>query len=108
MRAKGRAAFLAVGNPLCVLLPTFELSLKVHQLQSLNTTSHVCLALLDAPHPELLQVAAIEAVTLVIESQLVPGSDVVDLLLPSVLANINAVGTPDEVCYLCTQPDHLG
>ncbi|KAL3156729.1 hypothetical protein ABBQ38_001004 [Trebouxia sp. C0009 RCD-2024] len=44
-----------------------------------------------------LTVAAIEALTLVIESQLVPGSDVVDLLLPSVLANINAVGTPDEV-----------
>lgn len=29
VRAKGRPAFLAVGSPLCVLLPTFELSLKV-------------------------------------------------------------------------------
>lgn len=45
----------------------------------------------------LLQVAAIEAVTLVIDSKLIPGNDVVDLLLPSVLANINVVGTPDEV-----------
>lgn len=44
-----------------------------------------------------LQVAAIEAVTLVIDSKLIPGNDVVDLLLPSVLANINVVGTPDEV-----------
>lgn len=45
----------------------------------------------------VLQVAAIEAVTLVIDSKLIPGNDVVDLLLPSVLANINVVGTPDEV-----------
>lgn len=48
--------------------------------------------------PDLLvQVAAIEAITLVIDSKLIPGNDVVDVLLPSVLANINVVGTPDEV-----------
>lgn len=45
-----------------------------------------------------LQVAAVEALTAVVESQLVSGHDVVDLLLPSVLANINVVATPDEVC----------
>lgn len=33
------------------------------------------------------------------ESQLISGSDVIDLLLPSVLANINVVGTPDEVNF---------
>lgn len=56
----------------------------------------------------LLQVAAIEAMTTVIDSQLVPGTDVVDLLLPSVLANINVVGTPDEVCCvaLCSSWQH--
>ncbi|DBA65676.1 TPA: hypothetical protein ACH3X2_002731 [Trebouxia sp. C0005] len=70
VRAKGKPAFLAVGNPLCVLLPTFELSLKV---------------------------AAVEALTAVAESQLVAGNDIVELLLPSVLANINVVGSPDEV-----------
>lgn len=97
VRAKGRAAFLAVGNPLCVLLPTFELSLKVHNSWRHSQDNRICDALHHAQFCELLQVAAIEAVTLVIESQLVPGSDVVDLLLPSVLANINAIGTPDEV-----------
>ncbi len=45
-----------------------------------------------------MQVAAVEALTAVVESQLVAGSDVVELLLPSVLANINVVGSPDEVC----------
>lgn len=45
-----------------------------------------------------MQVAAVEALTAVVESQLVSGSDVVELLLPSVLANINVAGTPDEVC----------
>ena len=49
-------------------------------------------------HLRCLQVAAVEALTAVVESQLVSGSDVIDLLLPSVLANINVVGTPDEVC----------
>ena len=29
VRSKGKAAFQAVGGPLCVLLPTFDLSLKV-------------------------------------------------------------------------------
>ena len=50
-----------------------------------------------------MQVAAVEALTAVVESQLVAGSDVVELLLPSVLANINVVGSPDEVCM----QDHL-
>lgn len=45
-----------------------------------------------------MQVAAVEALTAVAESQLVAGNDIVELLLPSVLANINVVGSPDEVC----------
>ena len=45
----------------------------------------------------MLQVAAVEALTSVVDSQLIPSSDVIDLLLPSVLANINVVGSPDEV-----------
>ena len=50
-----------------------------------------------SPSLLLLQVAAVEALTAVVEAQLVAGSDIVDLLLPTVLANINVAGSPDEV-----------
>ena len=53
-----------------------------------------------------VQVAAVEALTAVVESQLVAGSDVVELLLPSVLANINVVGSPDEVCMQVLLESH--
>ncbi len=53
-----------------------------------------------------MQVAAVEALTAVVESQLVAGSDVVELLLPSVLANINVVGSPDEVCMQMYHESH--
>ena len=46
----------------------------------------------------LVQVAAIEAFTAVLDLRLLAGADVVEVLLPSVLANINIVGSTDEVC----------
>ena len=55
---------------------------------------------------DCLQVAAVEALTSVVELQLISGSDVVDLLLPSVLANINVVGSPDEVWALLSHLPH--
>ena len=72
--------------------------MQLGHLQKSTVTSLAILMMAVLVMPNvLLQVAAIEAVTLVINSKLIPGNDVVDLLLPSVLANINVVGTPDEV-----------
>ena len=45
-----------------------------------------------------VQVSAIEAFTAVLDLRLLTGPDVVDVLLPSVLANVNTVGSTDEVC----------
>lgn len=54
-----------------------------------------------------LQVAAVEALTAVLDLRVLTGPDVVDSLLPSVLANINAVGSTDEVClWLLPNPPH--
>ena len=44
-----------------------------------------------------VQVAAVEALTAVVEAQLVAAGDIVDLLLPTVLSSINVAGSPDEV-----------
>ena len=44
-----------------------------------------------------MQVAAVEALTTVVEAQLIAAGDIVDLLLPTVLSSINVVGSPDEV-----------
>ena len=51
-----------------------------------------------------LQVAAVEALTAVLDLKVLTGPDVVDVLLPSVLANINAVGSTDEVSLLSVTP----
>ena len=51
-----------------------------------------------------LQVAAVEALTAVLDLKVLTGPDVVDVLLPSVLANINAVGSTDEVSLLPVTP----
>ena len=52
-----------------------------------------------------LQVAAVEALTAVLDLKVLTGPDVVDVLLPSVLANINAVGSTDEVRVLSMMPE---
>lgn len=44
-----------------------------------------------------LQVAAVEALTAVLDLKVLTGSDVVDVLLPHILTNINAANSTDEV-----------
>ena len=44
-----------------------------------------------------VQVAAVDALTAVVEAQLAAAGDIVDLLLPTVLSSINVAGSPDEV-----------
>lgn len=45
---------------------------------------------------------AVEALTAVLDLKVLTGPDVVDVLLPNVLTNINAVGSTDEVSVLPT------
>lgn len=87
-------------SPVCSVADAraFTQGMQLRHIQKSTIISLAIMMMVVLTMPNvLLQVAAIEAVTSVIDSKLIPGNDVVDLLLPSVLANINVVGTPDEV-----------